>query len=52
MFLNNREFYLRRDDLISFLKINFTIKLNENNDEFKSKFKNLKKKKTNNSKKD
>ena len=51
MFLKNHEFRLRRDDLVSFLKIDFAMRLNENNNKFKSKFENLKKKKSNSSKK-
>ena len=39
MFLNDREFRLRHDDLVLFLKIDFAIRSNENNDKFELKFK-------------
>ena len=48
MFLNDREFRLRRDDLVSSLKIDFAMKSNENNDELELKFENSKKKKVKN----
>ena len=44
--LNEREFRLYRDDLISLLKTSFVIKFNEDNDKFKSKFENFEKKKS------
>ena len=51
IFLNEREFHLRRDDFISFLKIDFAMKSNENNNKFESKFENFEKMKSNSSKK-
>ena len=45
MSLNNHKFHLHRDNLVSFLKIDFAIKSNENNDEFKSKFEDFEKEK-------
>ena len=48
MFLKNREFRLRRGDLILFLKIDFVTRSNENNNKFKLKFENSEKKKLKN----
>ena len=45
MFLKDREFHLRRDDFVLFLKIGFAMKSNENNNKFELKFEDFKKKK-------
>ena len=50
MFLKNRELRLRRGDFILFLKVDFAMKSNENNNEFGLKFENFEKKKSNSSK--
>ena len=49
VFLKDREFRLRRNDLILFLRVDFAAGSNENSNELESEFENLEKKKSNSS---